>query len=208
MGSPQGVEQANTSFMKILTDFKGDVTNITANENLHPSMTGFQRNRLFRNNGDGTFTDVAYVLGVDSINDGYVVTTTDINHDGKMDLVLRNADPGSDKNRFPSVQVFLNENKLPAKSVILTLEGTRSNRDAIGVIVEAQIRNEKLVRHLTANNGAAQSQSLLHFGLDKAAKIDSLKIRWPSGVVDTYKNVMPGYHHYKESNISISSLEK
>lgn len=208
MGSPQGIEQANTSFMKILTDFRGDVTNITANENLHPSMTGFQRNRLFRNNGDGTFTDVAFVLGVDSIDDGYVVTTADINHDGKMDLVTRNADPGSDKNKFASVQVYLNSSKLPAKSVILTLEGTRSNRDAVGAIVEAQIKNQKIIRHLTANNGAAQSQSLVHFGLGNHNKIDSLKIRWPSGVVDIYKNITPGYHHYKESNLSISALDK
>ncbi|MBY0552891.1 CRTAC1 family protein [bacterium] len=208
MGSPEGIEQANTSFMKILTDFRGDVTNITANENLHPSMTGFQRNRLYRNNGDGTFTDVAFVMGVDSINDGYVATTADVNHDGKMDLIIRNADPGSEKNKFPSVQVYLNESKLKNKSVMLTLEGTKTNRDAVGVIVEAQIKNQKLVRHLVANNGAAQAQSLIHFGLGANNKIDSLKVRWPSGVVDIYKNITPGNHHYKESNISISALDK
>lgn len=205
MGSPQGIEQANTSFMKILTDFKGDVATGAANDQLYPSMTGFQRNRMFRNNGDGTFTDVAYLLGVDSISDGYVVTTADINKDGKMDLVLRNADPGTDKNRFASVQVFLNTTTNKNKSVILSLEGTRSNRDAVGAIVEAQIKDKKLVRHLIANNGAAQSQSILHFGLGKVASIDSLKIRWPSGAVDIYKNVPAGFHHYRESNMNITA---
>lgn len=205
MGSPRGVEQANTSFMKILMDFRGDVLTEAVDEAQHPSMSGFQRNRLFRNNGDGTFTDVAYMVGVDSINDGYVVTTADLNRDGKMDLVLRNADPGSDKNRFASVQVYLNESKLNNKSVILTLDGSRSNRDAIGVIVEAQIKDKKLVRHLIANNGAAQSQSVIQFGLGKVAKIDTLKIRWPSGAVDLYKNVPAGYHNYKESTLNITS---
>lgn len=205
MGSPNGIEQANTSFMKILTDFKGDVTTEVANESLYPSMTGFQRNRLFRNNGDGTYTDVAYMLGVDSISDGYIATTADLNSDGKMDLILRNADPGTDQNRFASMQVFMNENKSKNKSVILTLEGARSNRDAVGVIVEAQIDEKKLVRHLIANNGAAQSEPLLHFGLGKKNKIDSLKIRWPSGVVDLYKNIPAGKHYYKESSLNITA---
>lgn len=208
LGTQEGVEQANTSFMKILTEFRGDVTTMKVDENIHPSMTGFQRNRLFRNNGDGTFTDVAFVLGVDSIHDGYVVATADVNHDGKMDLVLRNSDPGSDKNMFPAVQVYMNESNINNKSVILTLEGTRSNRDAVGAIVEAQIGKKTLVRHLIANNGAAQSQNLIHFGLGSSKKIDSLKIRWPSGVVDIHKGIGPGYHQYKESNNSISALEK
>lgn len=205
VGSPEGVEQANTSFMKILTDFTGDVTSLVPNASTHPSMTGFQKNRLFRNNGDGTFTDVAYMLGVDSISDGYVVTTADLNQDGKMDLILRNADPGTDKNKFSSVQVYLNQNKLSNKSVILSFEGSRSNKDGVGVIVEAQLKDKKLVRHLVANNGAAQSQAILHFGLGKQSKIDSLKIRWPSGVVDIYKNVPAGYRHYKESSSHISA---
>lgn len=207
MGSPQGIEQANTSFMKILTDFRGDIVTEKINEELHPSMSGFQRNRLFRNNGDGTFTDVAYMLGVDSISDGYIATTADLNRDGKMDLILRNADPGSDKNRFASVQVFMNQNAINNKSVILSLEGARSNRDAIGAIVEAQIKDKKLVRHLIANNGAAQSQAILHFGLGSVSKIDSLKIRWPSGAVDTYKNIPAGTHHYKESTLNITSTD-
>ncbi|MGZ3691942.1 MAG: CRTAC1 family protein [Pseudobdellovibrio sp.] len=208
MGSPKGYEQANSSFMKILTDFKGDITTGVANDKIRPSMAGFQRNRMFHNNGDGTFTEVGYALGVDSVNDGYIVATADLNHDGKMDLVLRNADPGTEENKFPSVEVYMNQTPTKNKSVILTLEGSRSNRDAVGAIVEAQIKNVKYTRHLIANNGAAQSQALVHFGLGKSAQIDSLKIRWPSGTVDLYKNIGPGYHHYKESTVSISALEK
>ena len=208
MGSARGIEQANSSFMKILTDFKGDIKTGVANEKIRPSMSGYQKNRMYRNNGDGTFTEVGYALGVDSINDGYIVATADLNKDGKMDLVLRNADPGTEENGFPSVEVMMNQNKVKNNSVILTLQGSRSNQDAVGTIVEATVKNKKYVRHLIANNGAAQSQSLVHFGLGSAGKIDSLKIRWPSGVVDTYKNINPGYHHYKESNVSISSLEK
>lgn len=197
MGSSEGIEQANTSFMKILTGFQGDIEKAIPKKDVYPSMAGFQRNRLFRNNGNGTFTEIGYLAGVDSIADGYVVATADLNQDGKMDLVLRNGDPGTEVNRYPSVQTYINNFKGPS-SVILSFQGTQSGRDAVGMIAEAKIGDKKLIRHLVANNGSVQSEAILHFGLGDAKKIDLLTLRWPSGNVETFENVLPGRHHFTE----------
>ena len=195
-----GVKEANSSFMKILTDFSGDISTGKKDASVKPSMTGFQRNRLYRNNKNGTFTEIGYLAGVDSIADGYIVAVADLNSDGKMDLILRNADPGTEENKFPSVQVYLNQMETKNKSVVLTFKGQKSNTSGIGMIAVANIQGKKLTRHLIANNGASQSQNILHFGLgEKEDQIDTLTLKWPSGVVNTYKNVSAGYHQYTES---------
>lgn len=135
---------------------------------------------------------------MDSIADGYIIGAADLNKDGKMDLILRNGDPGTDKNRNPSVQVFLNKKERKEKSVIIALNGTSSNRDGVGAILNATIGGKKYIRHLVANNGAMQSEGIIHFGLGNHEKIDNLNIRWPSGKVDTFKNIPAGRHRILE----------
>lgn len=208
LGKGAGIEEANTSFMRILTGFQGEVESQIAKSGVHPSMAGFQRNCLFHNNGDGSFTEVGYLHGVDSMADGYVVGTADLNKDGKMDLVLRNGDPGVSQNRYPAVQVFLNQQKSKNKSVTISLVGMKSNKDAIGAHLRAKINGKTLVRHLTANNGAVQSEAITHFGLGNNTKIDELSITWPSGIVQNVKNVEAGHHRFVEITSDSKTAEK
>jgi hypothetical protein len=204
-----GIEEANTSFMRILTGFNGEVESQIKNPSIYPSMAGFQRNCLFRNNGDGTMTEVGYLEGVDSESDGYIVGTADIDQNGTMDLVLRNGDPGTDKNIFPAIQIYLNRTK-NSKSTILSFQGKKSNRDAIGVTAIAQIGTKKYLRHLIANNGASQSESILHFGLGNHDKITELEVRWPSGIVQKIKNISSGRHLIREpdSAVKVSKMNR
>ncbi|MFA5582771.1 MAG: CRTAC1 family protein [Bacteriovoracaceae bacterium] len=163
-----------------------------------PSMAGYQQNKLFRNLGNGKFIEVGYLEGVDSLADGYVVGTADINGDGVIDLVLRNADPGVSDVKFPPLQIFLGK-KTDTKSVQISLEGKISNRDAIGAQLVGKVKGMPVqVRQLLANNGTIQSEQLLWFSLGKNEKLDELTIRWPSGKVQTLKNIKPGKHHIVE----------
>lgn len=188
--------QTSSFLMRILQNFKGDVLNTKQQMESgdRPSLAGFQRNRLFRNNGDGTYTEVGFLEGVDSIADGYIVGLGDLNNDGRMDMVLRNGDPGSTEVEFAPVQVYLNNSPNKMKSTTLALEGTRGNKDAIGTIVEADVAGKTLTRQLVANNGTAQSQRLIHLGLAENDKIDELRIYWPLGKVQTLKNIPAGHH--------------
>src|SRR4029450_2343079 len=54
------------------------------------SLNGNERDCLFRNNGDGTFTDVAYVVNADRVEDGRGVAIFDYDQDGRADVALRN----------------------------------------------------------------------------------------------------------------------
>src|SRR5215831_20763267 len=63
----------------------GTLVNIGQN-----SLNGYERKVLFRNNGDGTFTDVAFVNGADRPEDGRGLSIADLDRDGERDLVLRN----------------------------------------------------------------------------------------------------------------------
>ena len=203
-----GVEEANTSFMRILTGFEGEVESQIVNKGLHPSMAGFQRNCLFLNNGDNTFTEVGFLEGVDSVADGYVIGTADLNKDGKLDLILRNADPGVKENHFPSVQVFLNQQKTKNQSATISLVGVKSNKDGVGAILKAKIATKTFTRHLIANNGAIQSETIIHFGLGESNKIDELSIKWPSGIVQKIRNVSAGHHRFIETSSDITTAQK
>lgn len=197
-------DKTSSFLMTILQTFRGDVLepNQQVADGNRPSLAGFQRNRLFRNNGDGTFTEVGFLEGVDSLADGYIVGLSDLNRDGKMDLVLRNGDPGSVDNHFAPVEVYLNQSESDMKSLILSFEGASGNRDGVGVVVEADVAGKTLTRQLVANNGTAQSEKVLHFGLAASEKVDELRVLWPLGKTQIFKDFPAGRHHLVEPKVS------
>ena len=73
-----------------------------------PSLAGHQPNLLLRNNGNGTFTEVGYHEGLDSVADGYLGGVADINGDSRPDLILRNRDSTHRQISEPMIQVFIN----------------------------------------------------------------------------------------------------
>ena len=184
-------EQDRSVIMKVLSGFEGDIHDLASNVDERPGLAGLQRNRLFRNDGEGQFTEVGFLAGVDATSDGYTVATSDIDEDGDMDLVIRNCDPGSVDVNYPTVQVFRNLNT-DGHSLRLRLEGTTSNKDGIGALVIARTGDQELLRHLIANNGTVQSEKVIHFGLGDVASVDELTIKWPNGAVQVLHNVPAG----------------
>lgn len=188
--------ESQSTFMKVLQTYQGDLQapgsslgGTGAAE--RPSMAGYEHNRLFRNDGTGHFVEVGYVAGVDSLADGYVIARTDFDKDGRMDLVLRNGDPGTMDHLFAPVQVFHNESP-NANSLMVSLEGSDSNRDGVGAHVSITMGQTVLTQQLIANNGTAQSEKVLHFGLADHAKVDRVVVRWPSGRTQELTGVAAG----------------
>ena len=191
-------DKTQSQIMNILSFYRGGVFGEKkSRERL--SLGGFQRNRLFRNLGDGTFLEVGFLEGVDSIADGYVVSRADINNDGRLDLILRNADPGTADVRYPPVQVFENThgNK---NSLRIKLLASKGNRDGIGAEVILKTENLTQVQQLIANLGTSQSEKTLHFGLGKSKIVKSLIVEWPGGKVAKYKDIRPGFIVIRESD--------
>ncbi len=137
------------------------------------NLSGYERNRTYLNVGGRNFVDISYITGTDSDGDGRSVVPMDINHDGRQDLVVRQAGGGPIK---------LYKNEFPQKHWLkVSLRGVQSNRLGIGARLVVTAGERKVVRELyPAKTYFSQAPALVHFGLGDATSVDSLSIRWPS----------------------------
>ena len=85
--------------------------------------------------------------------------------------------------------------------VAFQLEGDSSNRSALGAQVRVRWKGQEQLQEVVAASGySAQNQRRLHFGLGESAKVDSVAIRWPSGLQQTIDSpAVNTIHHIKES---------
>lgn len=134
-------------------------------------------NRLFRNNGDGTFADVStldLVTGSGVRAGGYV----DYNNDGFLDIFTYTG--GS--------TTLLKNNGNSNKWIGFKPIGTGYNKSAVGARFTVYTGATKQVRFIRAEGGAAGQggELMANFGLGTASKIDSVKVLWPDGTSQTY----------------------
>ena len=137
------------------------------------SLNGYERNCLFRNNGDGTFTDVAYVNDADRVEDGRGLSVFDYDGDGQQDLLMRN---------YRQPAELLRNLGGGGHWIEIALVGVRSNRDAVGARVAVRTGRGWQTREVSAGSGYLSGQSLVqHFGLGDGRAAGAVEIRWPSG---------------------------
>jgi hypothetical protein len=142
------------------------------------SLSGYQHSRVWLNDGAGRFIDVAQEIGVHDTFDGRAVVLADLRNRGVLDVVVANQ-------RGPLL--VYEATVAPGRHWIgIELEGTISNRSAIGARVEVHWNGRRQVQETSGGNGfSSQSQRPLHFGLGEASAVDRVVIRWPSGQVQT-----------------------
>ncbi len=142
------------------------------------SLSGYQEDRVWLNDGAGRFRDVTRAVGAGNPYDGRAVAFADLWNRGVLDAVVA----------YQGGPLLLYRNTVsPAHGWIgFALQGTRSNRSAIGAEVRLYWAGLEQVQQIEGGNGfAAQNQRRAHFGLGTAARVDSVVIRWPSGTVRT-----------------------
>ncbi len=137
------------------------------------SLNGRERNVLYRNNGDETFSEVGWVNGADRVEDGRGLAVLDTDRDGRLDIVLRN---------FHQPAGLLWNRSGSGHWVSFELEGKRSNRDAVGAKIRLRTGDRWQTRVVTAGSGYLSGSSLRqHFGIGEAIRADEVVIDWPSG---------------------------
>lgn len=145
------------------------------------SLSGYERSRLFLNDGTGRFYDVAEAVGVNDRYDGRGVALADLFNRGALDVVVANQDG-------PLV-LYRNDVEPENTWISLELKGIRSNASAIGAEVRVFREGRRQLQVVTAGAGfAAQSQRRRHFGLGSATAVEHVEIRWPSGTVQTLED--------------------
>ena len=186
---------ANTQFLGWGTLFV-DVDNdgwpdlFMANGHVYPEIEGKslsasfrQRKILYWNQHNGKFKDISLEAGpgITTPFNSHGVAAADFDNDGAVEILVNNSHDA------PSL---LKNYGTHENWILLKLMGTKSNRDAIGARVILVADGHQQLQELRSGGGyISQSDFRLHFGLGKAAKVDRLEIRWPSGLVDKLENV-------------------
>jgi hypothetical protein len=172
----------------------GDFDNDGYEDLFLPSGMGYPLyywpNSLFMNQGDGTFRDRAFALGIEpparginlpnriggqsAARSSRCAVTGDFDGDGRLEIVVNNF------NDHP----YFFKNLLPKKNyVAFRLRGTKSNRDAIGATVRLYQGGKIMTRQVQSAGGyLAQSSRTVHFGLGDNPAVMRVEITWPSGI--------------------------
>jgi hypothetical protein len=139
--------------------------------------------QLLRGCGDGRLRDVSDRAGppfqVPHLGRGLAVG--DLDNDGRLDaLAVAQNEP----------VIYLHNGTAGGHFLTVALEGTASNRDAVGawVIVEADGRR-RVAQRLGGGSYLSAGDGRLHFGLDRATRVERLEVRWPSGRIDTFRDL-------------------
>ncbi len=105
---------------------------------------------------------------------GRSLATSDINRDGLPDVLITHM--------FDPVAVLINQTDDPGRSIRVRLKGVSCDRDAIGVIVRAEIGQATRQFQLTGGDGfQCSNERVVHIGLGSSETAKNVTIHWPDG---------------------------
>ena len=153
-------------------------------EALGGNETYAQRDQIFQNNGDGTYTEISATAGTyfSETLVGRAAATADYDNDGDPDIVIMNSDQRA---------VLLRNDGGNTKNYLsIKLVGTQSNRDGIGAKVTVKTGNMTQIREVKSGSSyASGSDTRLLFGLGENQDVEKVSIIWQSGITQELRDV-------------------
>jgi hypothetical protein len=182
--------------------------------------SNFQEPRiLYHNNGNATFTDISATAGpgITNASSSRGLAIGDLWNDGKLSAVVSNmnappsllvnqvrtpnhwiafraigASGSSSQTRTETAAKTAESNATVASSVAVT----RSTRDAIGARIRLKAGPRILIDEVRSGSSFDSNNDMrVHFGLGAATKIDSVEVRWPSGLLEKFGDLKPDAMH-------------
>jgi hypothetical protein len=155
--------------------------------NIRGNIGYAQSPQLFWNQGGARFRDVGSEVGggFDQPKIGRGLAYGDFDRDGDLDLLLTT-------NNGPAF-LYRNDQTAGNRSIRFRLQGTKSNRDAVGAVVKIFYSGQMQSRTVRGGSSyLSQSELPVTFGVGKRDKVERATIDWPSGCVEEFKSVSAG----------------
>ncbi|MBI4161753.1 MAG: VCBS repeat-containing protein, partial [Acidobacteria bacterium] len=153
-----------------------------------PPLFRLEPNILYRNVGGKTFADVTRATTVGHLGKGHGITFLDLDRDGRLDIFSPVG--GFVHGDLWENALYRNDTRNDYHWVQFRLEGTRSNRDAVGAQLTATSGPMTQYREVSAGGAfGVSNEPVVHFGLGTARRVDRLQILWPSGLDQTFTGV-------------------
>ncbi len=149
-----------------------------------------QRKLLYQNLRNGHFADISFQAGpgISEPSPSRGAAFGDYDNDGDIDVVVNTV------NDYP--QLLRCDSKLNHNWIKIRTIGTKSNRSGIGARIvcithlPGEPKPHQQIDEVRSGGGYfSQNDLRVHFGLGNAEKVDELEVRWPSGQIDTLKDV-------------------
>ncbi|HEX9600148.1 MAG TPA: FG-GAP-like repeat-containing protein, partial [Mariniflexile sp.] len=191
LAKDQGVQSGGWSWDTVFTDFDldGDEDLLVLNGFEYKGHST-EKNIYFQNlhaNGGSKFIDKSESSHLGELTISVGAGVFDFDNDGDEDIFVTNADRPSYFYENTTTD-FTNPTK-ELHWLKVNLEGTISNRDAIGTKLVLRTNKNTFYRYYTGKGFLSQNLKSVHFGLANATQIQELKITWPSGKIETYTNL-------------------
>lgn len=195
----QGSEWPFVSWGTFFVDFNHDGWKDIYHSNGHvypwlrdvnPQETYYQPGSVYLNGRDGTFRDVSKAVGPDiqARALGRGAAFGDYDNDGDLDFIVSNLDG--------TPQLFRNDRLDGNHWITFKTVGRRSNRDGIGTRISVRTGAGPQVWEVKRTVGIySGSDHRAHFGLGEAATVEHVRVRWPSGKTQEFRNVQADFHY-------------
>jgi enediyne biosynthesis protein E4 len=139
---------------------------------------------LYHNNGNGTFTDVSEQAGagITTLSSSRGLAVGDLWNNGQLSAVISNMNARN--------SLLVNQVKYPNHWIAFKTIGTVSNRDGVGTRITVRAGKRLLVDEVRSGSSYVSNNDMrVHFGLGTATKVDSVEVRWPSGLTERFDNL-------------------
>lgn len=180
------------AFVDLDNDGKLDIFQV--NGHVYPELDGKKGNEtyrnprlVYRNLGNGRFEDVSSLAGsgVAQLKSSRGAAFGDYDNDGDIDVLVMNM------GERPSL--LRNDMRPGRQSIKVKLQGTRSNRSAIGATVTIVTGERSQIQPvLSQSSFVSQSDPRVHFGLDQAKRVDKFSVMWPNGEREEFPGAEAG----------------
>jgi hypothetical protein len=163
---------------------------LLANGHVYPEVDGLklgidysETKLLYHNNGNGTFTDISRTAGagISTLAPARGLAVGDLWNDGRLSAVIAN--------RSEPPSLLVNRVTYSNHWIEIKTAGTRSNRSGIGARVAVKTASRTQIDEVRSGSSyISNSDMRLHFGLGATARIEYLEVRWPSGLVERFRD--------------------